>query len=151
MHMWVIYVGRHLSRTLKKSNAPAEDRTGDPSIYSLALYHVAIKAGLYRKAVQVYDIPNQYPVAHAKHFKHNEDGHTAPGVCGNGSVPLSHSGNVVTRMGIHTHRENTARIQHEKKKQTKMSMHNKIVLSAQGHNKVDKEANSKHLCPSPSQ
>ena len=62
MHMWVISVGRHLSRTLKKSNAPAEDRTGDPSISSLALYHVAIKAGLYRKAVQVYFIPNIYPV-----------------------------------------------------------------------------------------
>ena len=38
-----------------------------------------------------------------KHYKHNEDGRTAPGVCGNGSVPLSHSGNVVTRNGIHTH------------------------------------------------
>ena len=38
---------------------------------------------------------------HAKHYKHNEDGRTAPGVCGNGSVPLSHSGNVVTRIGIH--------------------------------------------------
>ena len=40
---------------------------------------------------------------HAKHYKHNEDGRTAPGVCGNGSVPQSHSGNVVTRIGIHTH------------------------------------------------
>ena len=40
---------------------------------------------------------------HAKHYKHNEDGRTAPGVCCNGSVPLSHSGNVVTRIGIHTH------------------------------------------------
>ena len=40
---------------------------------------------------------------HAKHYKHNEDGRTAPGVCGNGSVPLSHSGNVVTRIGIHTY------------------------------------------------
>ena len=40
---------------------------------------------------------------HAKHYKHNADGRTAPGVCGNGSVPLSHSGNVVTRIGIHTH------------------------------------------------
>ena len=29
---------------------------------------------------------------HAKHYKHNEDGCTAPGVCGNGFVPLSHSG-----------------------------------------------------------
>ena len=40
---------------------------------------------------------------HANHYKHNEDGRTAPGVCGNGSVPLSHSGNVVTRIGTHTH------------------------------------------------
>ena len=40
---------------------------------------------------------------HAKHYKDNEDGHTAPGVCGNSSLPLSHSGNVVTRIGIHTH------------------------------------------------
>ena len=40
---------------------------------------------------------------HAKHYIHNKDGRTAPGVCGNGSVPLSHSGNVVTRIGIHTH------------------------------------------------
>ena len=36
---------------------------------------------------------------HAKNYKHNKDGRTAPGVCGNGSVPLSHSGNVVTRIG----------------------------------------------------
>ena len=39
---------------------------------------------------------------HAKHYKHNEDGRTAPDVCGNGSVPLSHSENIVTRIGIHT-------------------------------------------------
>ena len=63
MHMWVIYVGRHLSRTLKKFlYIPAEDRAGDLSIMRRALYHVAIKAGLYRKAVQVYYIPNLYPV-----------------------------------------------------------------------------------------
>ena len=40
---------------------------------------------------------------HAKHYKHNEDGRTTPGVCGNGSVPLSHSEDVVTRIEIHTH------------------------------------------------
>ena len=40
---------------------------------------------------------------HAKHYTLNKDGRSAPGVCGNGSVPLSHSGNVVTRIGIHTH------------------------------------------------
>ena len=32
-----------------------------------------------------------------------ENGRTAPGVCGNGFVPLSHSGNVVTRIRIHTY------------------------------------------------
>ena len=37
---------------------------------------------------------------HAKHYKHNQGGHTARGVCGNGSVPLSHSGNFVMRIGI---------------------------------------------------
>ena len=39
---------------------------------------------------------------HTKDYKHNEDGRTAQGVCGNGSVWLSHSGNVVRRIGIHT-------------------------------------------------
>ena len=39
---------------LKKLHAPAEDRTGDLSILRRALYHIAIKASLYRKAVQVY-------------------------------------------------------------------------------------------------
>ena len=40
---------------------------------------------------------------HTKHYKHQEDGRTVLGVCGNGSVPLNQSGNVVTRIGIHTH------------------------------------------------
>ena len=47
---------------------------------------------------------------HAKRYKHNEDGCTAPGVCGNGSVPLRHSGNVVTRNGIHTHTRSFSRV-----------------------------------------
>ena len=33
MHLWVIYVGRHLSRTLKKISKPqAEDQITDRSI-----------------------------------------------------------------------------------------------------------------------
>ena len=40
---------------------------------------------------------------HTKHYKHNMDGCTVPGVCGNGCVPLSHSGNIISRTGIHTH------------------------------------------------
>ena len=35
-----------------------------------------------------------------KHYEHDEDGHTAPDVRGHGSVPLSHTGNVVTRTGL---------------------------------------------------
>ena len=61
-----VYRGRKttIQKKKKKKNlhVPAEDRTRDPLISSLALYHVALKAGLYRKAVQVYDIPNLYPV-----------------------------------------------------------------------------------------
>ena len=48
--------------SLKNFHVPAEDQTGDLSILRRALYHVAIKAGLYRKAVQVYYLPNQYPL-----------------------------------------------------------------------------------------
>ena len=33
---------------------------------------------------------------HAKHYKHNQNGRTAPGVRGHGSVPPSHLENVVT-------------------------------------------------------
>ena len=39
---------------------------------------------------------------HAEHYKHNEDACTAPGVWGNGSIQLSHLGNVVTSIGTHT-------------------------------------------------
>ena len=38
-----------------------------------------------------------------KLYKVEEDGRTAPGVCGNGSVPLAHSRNVVTNWNTHSH------------------------------------------------
>ena len=63
---------------------------GDCSVTERRRWHLPYQTG---KTVHV----------HAKHYKHNEDGRTAPGVCGNGSVLLSHSSNVVTRIGIHTH------------------------------------------------
>ena len=37
------------------------------------------------------------------HYKHDEDGRAAPGVRGHGYVSLSHSGNVVIRIGLHKH------------------------------------------------
>ena len=42
---------------LKKLMPLAGDRTGDPLILRRTLYH-----GLYHKTIQVYDIPNLYPV-----------------------------------------------------------------------------------------
>ena len=41
---------------------PAEDRIRDPPYKHTALYRVAIKAGLYRKAVQVCYIPIPYDI-----------------------------------------------------------------------------------------
>ena len=38
------------------------------------------------------------------HYKHDEDGPTLPSMHSHGSVLLSHSGNVVTRIGLHTHK-----------------------------------------------
>ena len=37
---------------------------------------------------------------HAKHYEHSEDGIRAPRVCAHGSIPLNHSGNVITRIGL---------------------------------------------------
>ena len=48
-------------------------------------------------------VASAYVHVHAKHYKHDEDGRTAPGVRSHGSIPLCHSGNVVTRIGLHTH------------------------------------------------
>ena len=70
---------------------------------------------------------------HAKHYNHNEDGGTGPGVCGYGSVPLSHSGNVVTRIGIHTH----ANASHFSSKPYVVTPHlNRLIETVQmwGHN-----------------
>ena len=44
--------------------------------------------------------PEKLYMCTQKHYKHNEDGRTALDVRGHGSVPLSHSGNVVTRIGL---------------------------------------------------
>ena len=63
---------------------------GDCSVTEHPRWHPAYQTG---KTVRV----------QAKHYKHNVDRRTAPGVCGNGSVLLSHSGNIDTRIGIHTH------------------------------------------------
>ena len=38
------------------------------------------------------------------HYKNDEDGCTALGVRGHGSVPMSHSGKVVMRIGLHTNK-----------------------------------------------
>ena len=70
---------------------------------------------------------------HAKHYKHNEDGRTEPGVCGNGSVPLSHSGNVVMRTGTHTHTPFRELVPNESTLRTTKGQGNrKLILKIQG-------------------
>ena len=44
-----------------------------------------------------------------KHYKYDKDGRTAPGVRGHGSLTLSHSGNVVTRIGLQQQRSRVDR------------------------------------------
>ena len=72
---------------LKNLHVPAEDRTGGPSISSLALYHVAIKAGLYRKALYTSvpytysipcDTPNRVCAAKEYHIFHPGSPQTYP-------------------------------------------------------------------------
>ena len=93
----------HMSERFFRSNRP-----GDPHPVSSELENSGIRVAVGDCSVTIrrrwhppYQTGKTVHV-HAKHYKHNKDGRTAPGVCGNGSVPLSHSGNVVTRIGIHT-------------------------------------------------
>ena len=95
---------RHISKRFFRSNRPGYPRpvsselensgirvvVGDCSVTERRRWRPPYQTG---KTVQV----------HAKHYNHKEDGRTAPCVCGNGSVSLSLSGNVVKRIGIHTH------------------------------------------------
>ena len=95
----------HMSKQFFRSNRPGYSHTvsselensgirvavGDCSVFERRRWHLPYQTS---KTVHV----------HAKHYKHNEDGHMAPDLCGNGSVPLSHSGNVVMRIGIHAHK-----------------------------------------------
>ena len=53
---------------------------------------------------------------HAKHYKHNENGRTAPGVRGHGSVPPSHLGNVVTGIVLQQRPAFSASFKQNKKK-----------------------------------
>ena len=96
----------HMSERFFRSN-----RTGYPHPVSSELENSGIKVAVgdcsvterrrwrppYQTGKTVHVHAKQYKVV-----KHNEDGRTAPCVCGDGSVPLSHSGNVVTRIGMHT-------------------------------------------------
>ena len=100
---------RHMSERFFRSN-----RTGYPHPVSSELENRGIKVAVgdcsvterrrwrppYQTGKTVHVHAKQYKVV-----KHNEDGRTAACVSGDGSVgsvPLSHSGNVVTRIGMHT-------------------------------------------------
>ena len=71
MHRWVIYVGAPNVTGEEKffGPDPAEDRTHDPPHENPTLYYVAIKAGLYCKAVQACYI--SIPCDTSKHLIEN--------------------------------------------------------------------------------
>ena len=51
---WLICGGRHCCRAINILPAPAGNRTPGCWIYRQTLYHVAVKAGFCRKAVEAY-------------------------------------------------------------------------------------------------
>ena len=57
-----------MSRILKNLPVPAGDRTGDVFDLEASTLPRRYKIGLYRQAVQVYDIPNLYPVTYILFF-----------------------------------------------------------------------------------
>ena len=94
---------RHISERLFRFNTP-----GYPHPVSSGLENSGIRVAVGDWSVGTLAVGPSYQTGktvhvHAKHYRLNEGGRTVPDVCGNGSVPLSHSGNVVTRIGIHTH------------------------------------------------
>ena len=102
----------HMSKRFFRSNRP-----GYPHLMSSELENSGIRVAVGHCSVTErrrwrppYQTGKTVHV-HAKHYKHNEDGRTAPGVCSNGSIPLSHSGNVVTRIRTHTHTHTRTRTQ----------------------------------------
>ena len=90
----------HMSEQFSRSNRPGYPHPVSSELENSGV-RVAVGVTERRRWRPPYQTGKTVHV-HAKHYKHNKDGRTAPGVCGNGSVPLSRSGNVVTRIGIHT-------------------------------------------------
>ena len=92
----------HMSKRFFRSNRP-----GYPKPVSSELENSGIRVAVSDCSVtERWHLPYQTGKTvhvHAKHYKHNEDRRTAPGLCGNGTVQLSHSGNVIMRIGIYTH------------------------------------------------
>ena len=96
--------GGHMSKRVFRSNRPGYPHRVSSELENsgirMAVGDCSVTEGL--KWCLSYQTGKTVHV-HAKHYKHKEDRRKAPGVCGNGSVPLSHSGNVITRIGTHTH------------------------------------------------
>ena len=93
--------GGHMSERFFRSNRP-----GYPHPVSSELENSGIRVAVGDCSVierRRWRPPYQNCTCARKTQQKNEDGRTSPGVCSNGSVPLSHSGNVVTRIEIHKH------------------------------------------------
>ena len=96
---------RHMSERFLRSNRP-----GFPHPVSSELENIGIREAVgdcsvieRRRWRPPYQTGKTVHV-HAKRFSYkHEDGRTVPGVCGNGSVPLSHSERHYENWNTHTH------------------------------------------------
>ena len=94
---------RHMSERFYRSNRP-----GYPHPVCSELENSGIRVAVgdcsiteRRGGVRLFKPANLYMCTQT-HYKHDEHGRMAPGVRGHGSVPLSHSGNVDTIIGLQT-------------------------------------------------
>ena len=85
----------HMSERFFRSNRPGYPHPVSPELENIGIRVAVGDCSVTERRRSPYQTSKTVHVQ-AKHYKHNEDGRTAPGVCGNGSVPLRNSGNVVT-------------------------------------------------------
>ena len=95
----------HMSEWFFRSNRPGSLHPVSSELENSGIRVVVSDCGV--TECRRWRLPYQTGKTVHVHAKHNEEGRTAPGVCGNGSVRLNHSGNVVMRIGLNTHTLNS--------------------------------------------
>ena len=101
---------RHMSERFFRSNTPGYSHLVCSELEnSVSEWRSVIAVSLnVGSSIRLIKLAKVYMCAH-KHYKYDKDGRTAPGVRGHGSLTLSHSGNVVTRIGLQQQRSRVDR------------------------------------------